>query len=142
MKHLLIVLCLAELLISSCGPAAPGPCDADPVNAAGKQLGALSSRWRDAYKLASSSSRIALASPIQNLQEIKRETQALEVPQCLTKARGYLVDSMNAAIDGFLSFMAQEADAVIHDKFTSADQSLAQYTSEVQRIQACVPNCP
>jgi hypothetical protein len=141
MKKSLLFLLLFAIILSACGPAAPGPCDKDLVQAASKQLLDIVKKWQDAYNIASSTGRIGLAQPVQEMQSIKRETEALEVPKCLTTARDYLASHMNSSVNGFLAFMSQESDAVVQDNFTEANDLLSKYTAEMERIADCVPDC-
>jgi len=62
-------------------------------------------RYKDAMDLAGKTSRIALAAPVSNLQNLKRETDALVVPACLGLAKGNLTTGMNAINTAFLNFM-------------------------------------
>ncbi len=140
MKHFIFLVVIVAVIVSGC--AAAGPCATDKVQASSKQLLNLINQWQDAYNIARSTSRIGLAAPVQSLQALRREVEALEVPPCLTAARGYLVQHMNRIVDGFLSFMAQQDDAVVQAKFDQADAALTQYTDEMNRIAACAPNCP
>lgn len=76
------------------------------------QMNSLVKRWLDASKLANNTSRIALANPISNLQEIKRETEALVVKECLQEAKGKLVSGMNMVIDGYIAFMGNDKESM------------------------------
>lgn len=66
-------------------------------------------KWGDAEKLASSAPRVALATPVASLQEIKRQTAALSIAPCLEKAKTALVDGMSLRIDAYISFMQQHS---------------------------------
>jgi hypothetical protein len=68
-------------------------------------LASIEARWNDAAVLADSTSRIALAQPIQALQAIKREAEALIVPPCLEGPKRLEVEAMAKTIEGFLFFM-------------------------------------
>ena len=71
-----------------------------------EQLNAIESRWDDAHTLASSTARIALATPVGELQNVKRDLEKLEVSECLIPAKEALSSYMNSNIANFLSFMA------------------------------------
>lgn len=66
------------------------------------------SRWDDAVKVASTSSRIALPAPVGVLQAIRRDAEQLSVPPCMDQAKAQLVLSMESTIKGFLVFMRNE----------------------------------
>lgn len=59
----------------------------------------------------------------------------------MERAKGYLLDSMNYTVDGFLSFMGQDADSLVQNKFNNAKTLLTQYNDEMDRITICAPNC-
>lgn len=67
-------------------------------------------RWEDAVRVAESTSRISLSTPVATLQSIRRETQELTVPPCMDEAKSTLVKSMDLTIEGFLTFMTQKGD--------------------------------
>lgn len=66
----------------------------------------LAGRWSDAFKVANSTSRIALSQPVKDMQQIKRdlEGRATETA-CEVKLKQELLKSYDFAIDGFLQFM-------------------------------------
>ena len=76
--------------------------------AAMKELDALLSRWNDASKIAGATSRIALAGPVSNLQNLKREAENLAMPECLDGGGASLVKSMDNTVQAYLVFMRNE----------------------------------
>jgi hypothetical protein len=74
------------------------------------QLVEIKERWDDGYKLASSTSRIALSGPVSILQSIKRDLKHIEVSRCLNDAKDHLDDHMEATINMFMAFMGQEEE--------------------------------
>lgn len=88
----------------------------------------ITSRWDDANALAGSTARINLSGPVGDLQEIAREVDALDPPPCAEKAHSLLTDYMRRVIDGYLSFMAQEANA--ENKLNQANNILRQWAEE------------
>lgn len=76
----------------------------------------LASRWSDAIKVASSTSRIALSQPVKDMQEIKRSLNAKQTnTYCEAKMKAELINSYDYAIDGFLQFM--QKNEIISDVF-------------------------
>ena len=73
-----------------------------------EELNNIENRWVDTYDLASSTSRIALATPVSQLQEVKRDLQTTEVSECLKPAKEALSSYMNMHIKNFLNFMADQ----------------------------------
>lgn len=66
------------------------------------------SKWLDAVSVAGATSRVALNGPVLHLQAVRRETEALLLPECLSHARKLLLEGMQLQIDGFLAFMAND----------------------------------
>ena len=76
----------------------------------------LASKWSDAIKVASSTSRIALSQPVKDMQEIKRSLNAKTTnTYCEAKMKAELINSYDYAIDGFLQFM--QKNEIISDVF-------------------------
>lgn len=73
-------------------------------------LTAAQARWKDAVRVADATSRVSLSGPVSNLQTIRRETEALMLPECLSSARKKLAEGMQVQIDGFLTFMANTGE--------------------------------
>lgn len=86
-------------------------------------LQAARQRWTDAVAVAGATARVALNGPVSNLQTIRRETEALVLPDCLSQSRKQLVDAMQLQIDGFLAFMRNDlkmGEVFAQDKFDQA----------------------
>lgn len=62
-------------------------------------------KWKDASKLASSTSRIALSGPVGKLQDLHREVGSIAVPACLIGARDKLAQLVMLEVDVYLQFM-------------------------------------
>jgi hypothetical protein len=101
----------------------------------------IGERWDDAINLAFSTSRIALADQISNLQDIKRETNNLELPECLHASRSYYVMGMEDSIEGFILFMTEGSEAEISRKFDSADTNFLGASIYLAEIESCLPDC-
>jgi len=61
--------------------------------------------WNDALEIASSTSRIALNQPVSRLQEIKRKTEKIEIPDRRKECWFCLLNYMDLRIKVFLNFM-------------------------------------
>ena len=102
MNKFLLPILISTLLISGCK---------NPFEAKDKgidQLNNIEQRWIDTSTLISSTSRIALAPQVANLQEMKRDLNVIEVSECLTPAKNELNEYMEMEIDIYLKFMADE----------------------------------
>ena len=92
-----------------------------------KSVDDLLARWEDAVKVAGTSSRIALSTPVAALQATRREADQLTVPPCLDQAKEQLVQGMNSTIEGFLVFMRNElkiGDTLSQIHFEAAAQHM------------------
>lgn len=116
------------LSLTACAPA----CDVDAYT---EQIEPIHARWMDAIAVADSTPRMSLAVQINELQEIKRELDKVEVDECLSKAHDNLTLSYQYTIDGFLEFLAQAEDYVVSGKFSAANRYFQNYTDELASLQ-------
>lgn len=140
----LVVLALCLVLAAGAGGwyYYYGPCGVRTVQGATAALNDQLQAYDDAYRIAISTSRISLSGPVSTLQQIQRDTERVEVPACMEPAKGELVSSIDAAVAGFLGFMAQDLDSsVTHQMRTSLDH-LDSYNAELEAVLACAPFCP
>lgn len=72
------------------------------------ELAKIERRWNDGIQLAATTPKIALSSPVGNLQAIRRDLEDLTVNECLRDAKTLLIEHMNLAIEGFFAFMRDE----------------------------------
>src|SRR5579871_1408916 len=131
--------CVAFLisLVAACAPAptasptptsGPALCTSADGKTVSDQLAQFATEWDDALKLAASTSRIALASPVSQLQRIRRDVQAQTWPDCATKAKELLVASMSATVDGYLAFMAQQPENVSTGDLKGGTELMGQFS--------------
>ena len=71
-----------------------------------QQLGSLSSEYSSAIQLASATSRIALAGPVQRLQDIHQRVKKAPVSNCAVTARTALDYQMSLVEQAFITFMS------------------------------------
>src|SRR5690349_11970235 len=83
-----------------------GPCGVVQVDRASDVLSHQLQTYQDAYNIAASTERSALAEPVADLQMLQRETEAIQVPACLETAKSELLLSIDAAARGFLALRA------------------------------------
>lgn len=74
----------------------------DALASANKALEAVLTRWDDALRVANSTSRVNLATPVATLQAVRRDAEALTLSPCMDPAKEALVASMQHMIDGFI----------------------------------------
>jgi len=84
----------------------------------------LFNEWNDAVQLATRASRLSLAGPVGDLQELRRRVQAVDVPACAERAQSTLIKHMDAIIDAQLGFMAHEDAVVIERHFEESRTSV------------------
>lgn len=105
------LLALFVLLLAACGPSCEET-TADYID----QIDDLVSRWNDAVAIADTTPRGVLATPISNLQEIRRDAEDLEPPLCgdvhtaALDTKLALIAYMEQGINLYLEFAA-DADA-------------------------------
>lgn len=80
--------------------------------------------WEDAFDLAANTSRIALSPAIGELQSIRREFDSVDVPEDCKGLHRDTLNAMNASIDGFMLFMADEPESEISAAFNLSEQNL------------------
>ena len=97
-----------------------------------KSFNEIFTEWQDAEKVASSTSRIALAPSVSKLQEIKRNLASLSYAGCMETTRILYVTAMNTQIEAYLDFMrGSEGEAAaqlkFNDYYKQADQANKEY---------------
>ncbi|HCG30762.1 MAG TPA: hypothetical protein DEU95_13860 [Chloroflexi bacterium] len=92
-------------------------------------------RWDDALELAQSTPRIQLAAQISNLQQIRRDLEDQDWPDCAASARRALVTAMNAAIDGLIAFMADKPDTTVSGHFRDYAAAMDWFTNEMATLR-------
>lgn len=99
-------------------------------------------KWEDAINIAGSTARIGLAPVVKDLQDIRRDALAVEHPDCAAKARTKLDTSMDTTIDGFLSFMSQDAEADVTDKLGEAGTLYQEFGFELGALTQGLDTAP
>lgn len=98
-------------------------------------LNAVARRWDDALHLADSTPRIQLATQISNLQQIRRDVEDQDWPECAQGAQRALVKAMNAAIDGFIAFMTDKPDAEVSGHFSDYRAAMDWFANEIALLR-------
>lgn len=130
------LLLLALLLLATCSQPAqtPSPTPAVATDDCATlsldyvdDVDALMARWRDARDIANVTPRLNLAGPIADLQAIRRDVVALNVPPCVATVTEPLAAYMDHGIQAALLFMAQEPDEEVAAEAELAAAQLAAY---------------
>jgi hypothetical protein len=141
---ILIIIIISLLVIAGSGFGwyyLYGPCGTQPVKQAVLELFDNTEKFNDAYKVAASTSRIALANPISDMQVIQRNTRLIEVPACLENTKNWLVAGMQNYTDGFIAFMGDADDTEVDLYFATGNLYFSATTNEMNYISACSPLC-
>lgn len=95
--------------------------------------------WTDGLALAASTPRLSLAAQIDQLQDIRRRTEAVAVPDCAAPVKASLVSSMERGVAGNLAFLGEKSDDVVSGQFALASADLALFQSQLQQLQSGLP---
>lgn len=90
--------------------------------------------WDDALALALQTPRASLATPISNLQRIRRDTEDVQAPECATNARAYLTVYMDEEIKMLLAFSSNSTDGSVDAAKNRANVSREAYTAELIKL--------
>jgi len=94
----------------------------------------LLTQWDDAAALANHASRMNLPLPISNMQAARRAVRQMETADCFATAHAKLVTAMDASIDAYMSFMADEGDTAVQGAFTAASDAFDDYWAELAKV--------
>lgn len=100
------------------------------------QVEPLAREWDDANKLADSTPRASLSGQIDKLQAIRRRTEDIAVPACAAAIKQGLVLAMDAAIRGYIAFLAQKPDSDVNALFTLATYQMNAFKQVAQAVKA------
>lgn len=118
------------------------PCQVDDVQEASAFLISQMRQYDDVYmSTAAAPTRKAITYPITVMQQILVDTQQIEVPACMRRAKIELIDYMGDAIRAFRAYEAQEQDAVIKGWLDSSHAHIRVFIKELDTVQSCAPNC-
>jgi hypothetical protein len=137
MKKLILII---SILLISCSSVNTF-CPQEKVLQANHDLATLLERFNDIDKVANVTSRIALPPVIDNMQQIKRDTNDFELPGCMEPARNYLILYMESEIDGFIVFLAQNSNSQANSYFERSLTYIQKLADELDRVNNCTPNC-
>lgn len=115
-----------------CSALAGNPCSPDNIDETLDPITAQAEEFDDAVQIAESSSRMTLAGPLADLQEIRRETRDVEVAECAQPALDALLAYMDAEIELLLAFATNdETDAEMVRRFDASIEARDAYLQEI-----------
>lgn len=128
MKKILIPFALLLLALTACGSK---PCSEQAAEYLDQSQDMLE-RWDDANAIAGSTARMSLAGPLADLQEIRRDADDLEHPECANEVHDSMINFMDLTIDSYLSFMSDDGQA--ENKIRRANDALDDYFAALLAI--------
>ncbi len=98
------------------------------------ELDKLMAEWDDKDELAEQAPRMSLTPLISDLQDLKREIDALEHPACTDKVAGYLSVYMSTRLDAYTAFLGKESDTSVATKLHEAEDWRAVWLAEYAKL--------
>lgn len=146
MRLRILVLMLVSLVVAGCGSGGDGGGSTAPViiTEAGNKaaydkavlpLNEVYARYKDARTVAGATARIALATPVSNMQSIKREADALVVAKCLTFAKSILTGGMLNVNAAYVDFMQQGSS--VSFLMGIGDSAFTAYEQDILKQKLC-----
>lgn len=86
------------------------------------QLQNINQEWEPALRLAASTSRIALAPPVQRMQDLRSKVRNQATEGCVSDVKRNLLMHMDLTIEAFLEFM-QDHDSTSSELLSQAKRS-------------------
>lgn len=121
--------------------AANSPCEVGDVEYASTMLLTQMRRYDDVYASAANGMRTSIDYPVTVMQQILVDTQEVEVPACMRKAKSELIGYMGDAIRAFKAFQAGEQDSTIQSLLDSSYTHVRNFRMELESIKECAPYC-
>jgi hypothetical protein len=109
-------------------------CSTEDAKLIKQELDPIIERFDDASSRGQSTSRIALSPVIGEMQEIRRDLGALELPPCAEKALKLSIRYMDRTIDGYLAFLGDEPDTTVESNFDLARNAQNEAVKEIAAI--------
>jgi len=95
------------------------------------QVEELAQDWDDINKLAGNTPRMQLAILISKMQDVRTEFNNLDVPDCANETQSLMLNYMDATIEGYMSFLADEDDIYVQRHFESASHYFDLWSSSL-----------
>lgn len=105
-----------------------------------EKISSLLQKWEDAVRLASMTSRIALAQPLSQMQATRREVSELKINECFNKATKEIATGMDDAIFAFEMFIRFPSNYSASDTTSKyLISSKEKVSSASKSLDACIP---
>jgi len=117
------------------------PCLVKDVENASTLLFTQMTRYDDVYVSAANGTRTSIDYPVNVMQQILMDTNDLNVPSCMKKAKVELVNYMDDVIRAFQAFKAGEPDTTIKKYLDESYVHVRIFMTELDTIKKCAPYC-
>lgn len=135
MKRLLALVTVLALLPSSLSGCGLDPCSKDKVQAAMVDVKGVAQHFDDADALANKTPRSGLPGVISEMQSVRRDAQALKLPDCMKDVQDTLVAYMDAKIDVYVTFLdANNSDTLVNSKADFATAKFNNYEDALNKL--------
>jgi hypothetical protein len=115
-----------------------GPCGLTRVSTAYKAMGSILDRLDGINTLASSTPYTALSGPVSQMQSLRRDLDAIDVPMCLISSRAYLSDAIDQTNKTYLALMSKN---LTFNYLLQASIDIGHFQEDISRVNACKPFC-
>lgn len=117
------------------------PCEVEAVNEATTMLVTQLKTYDGVFQVTATASRTSLDYPLNTLKQIFMDTQELDVPACMKRAKNELINYMGTVILAFQAYRAGEADATIRGLIKQSDTQYTNFKAELKEVNKCAPYC-
>lgn len=146
----LTLFLLVAILLSGCGaksavsatatPEKPGTtptldlCAPEHIKDVANAVHRLMRAFDDSAQIAQNSPREQLTAPISGLQAVRRQSEDLQVPACLTTLKNLQLAYMNSVITTLIAFVGGANTDALNSEINLARSNRAAYNAELQRL--------
>lgn len=113
---------------------AEDPCAPQNLPVTVQEVNDLMREFDDASQLASNLPAEQLPEVISNLQRIRRDTEDVQIPACLSTLKTHQLNHMNLMIQSLLAFVGGADQAVLSNGLEQARTEYDRYTLEIVRL--------
>lgn len=117
------------------------PCEVSEVEDASAFLVSQLKTYDASYQFATTVYRSGLTRPVNDLQQIFMDTQAVAVPVCMQTAKKELLHYMGTVISAFEAFMGEETETKIKGLVSQSNTHFNNFKMELDAINKCAPFC-
>ena len=116
-------------------------CEASAVAETSTFLSTQLKTYDAAFQFATTVYRTGLSRPVNDLQKIFMDTQAVDVPACLQTTKKELLNYMGAVINAFQAYMEEKPDATIRGYLNQSNTYYDHFRRELESVKQCAPYC-